>query len=1005
MSKRLVFGMDTPEISVITPARNAERTLAQCLDSLLAQTRPDWEALIVDDRSADGTAAIIAGYAARDGRFRGLTGPGRGVSAARNAGLAAARGRRVLFLDADDWIAPEFMAVMLAALEEHPCGIAYCGHARVMAEGALEPHPSDPAVAMDPVTSFARTCAVAIHAVLADRSDVVGIGGFDEGLRTCEDWDLWQRLAGTGRRWVQVDGVLSFYRTTQASLSRDLGQLLNDARTVIDRGFAGNPDDISGSFAGDGTADVVFAYLALWCATFARASGAPDVVPAAALAAVPRGPDTVRAFAAAVIDGVSVGLCAPRSTLAAKWDAFGPSVSGLIAWLGDVWQDPVAARRHQYAVEKLLLDYDELEQRRPLRLTMGIRIELERLVEVVPPLEVDRLCIHLAARGDVVAIRDVGTLGMLGARDIFDLVRDAPGAEALPGQQPGGSDGIRTRLIAWTHVVSAAARQPSRLRKAGRRRDLRKAAAQRARIGSLARAPARNGHGAALEALRRDVAERTVAAAPRDTGRVEDGAAYPVDAADRYAFRKDDSKDASAPPDPSNCGSAYEQQKDARTLSLLPEGPIRAALELACGQGRFTIRLAPRVEELIAADISSTALARAEARCRGTGSIVFRQLDLATDPLPGDRDLIVCSEALYSFGRGELAQIARRLAAALRPGGSLVTAHAFVLSEDMSRTGFDRAEPSGARTIVEILAATEGLVREATVETDLYRIDRFRRLEAAVAEAHTTFAPVDVAIEPDVLRQVVPGGAVARRADVANAESRRHMPVLMYHRIASDGPAALARYRVAPARFREQVTWLRRHGYHAIMSEHLGRFLQHGKPFPGRPVMLTFDDGYQDFEDEAWPVLRRHDFAPEVFVVSDLVGGPAVWDGGAAAGAPLMPAESIRRLASEGVSFGSHLATHRAADGLSTRELAEEMLRSRAQIAAWTGSEPKSLAAPYGVSDGRFRRLAHECGYEMVFSTVDAPAELGMNPLHIARIEVRGDWTLDDFAARMTALL
>ena len=101
--------------SVIVPARNAERHLGECLDSVAAQTFRDWECVCADDGSTDSTAAIIDGFAARDGRFRALHLAHRGVGSARNAALDAARGDYVVFADADDLLAPDALASLAGA--------------------------------------------------------------------------------------------------------------------------------------------------------------------------------------------------------------------------------------------------------------------------------------------------------------------------------------------------------------------------------------------------------------------------------------------------------------------------------------------------------------------------------------------------------------------------------------------------------------------------------------------------------------------------------------------------------------------------------------------------------------------------------------------------------------------------------------------------------------------------------------------------------------------------
>ena len=187
-------------------------------------------------------------------------------------------------------------------------------------------------------------------------------------------------------------------------------------------------------------------------------------------------------------------------------------------------------------------------------------------------------------------------------------------------------------------------------------------------------------------------------------------------------------------------------------------------------------------------------------------------------------------------------------------------------------------------------------------------------------------------------RHILWGGAVARRADLAVTERRPQVPVLLYHRIADDGPVGLARYRLSTEMFRAQMTWLRRNGYHTIVSEELAWFLANNHPFAGRPVMISFDDGFQDFADQAWPILRMHDFRAEVFVVTDAVGQTAQWDAQLGEPAPLMDAPTIVRLASEGVSFGSHLASHRAADGLSTLRAGRGIDAIPGDAAAMAGS-------------------------------------------------------------------
>lgn len=98
-----------PAISIIIPVYNAERYLRQCIESVIAQTFKDWEAILVNDGSKDGSLAICQEYASKDDRIKVIDKPNGGPSSARNRGLNEAQGKYVYFMDADDWIETKFL--------------------------------------------------------------------------------------------------------------------------------------------------------------------------------------------------------------------------------------------------------------------------------------------------------------------------------------------------------------------------------------------------------------------------------------------------------------------------------------------------------------------------------------------------------------------------------------------------------------------------------------------------------------------------------------------------------------------------------------------------------------------------------------------------------------------------------------------------------------------------------------------------------------------------------
>lgn len=122
-------------VSIIVPAYNAQNTIGRCIESILNQTYTDFELLVMDDGSRDGTAAIIDGYAAKDPRVIAVHKPNSGVSDTRNQALDRAKGKYIQFLDADDWISPDATRLFVRAMEDNPaCDMVIADFYRVIGE-------------------------------------------------------------------------------------------------------------------------------------------------------------------------------------------------------------------------------------------------------------------------------------------------------------------------------------------------------------------------------------------------------------------------------------------------------------------------------------------------------------------------------------------------------------------------------------------------------------------------------------------------------------------------------------------------------------------------------------------------------------------------------------------------------------------------------------------------------------------------------------------------------
>jgi len=178
-------------VSAVIPSHNRAHMLARALQSVLRQSRPPDEILLVDDGSSDATADLVRGFPS----VRYVYQDQGGVSSARNFGAREAQGDWIAFLDSDDEWLPEKLATQIAALETHP-GMRICHTEEIWVRhgrrvNAMRKH------AKAGGRIFLRClplCVISPSSVLLERRLLEELGGFDESLPACEDYDLWLRV-------------------------------------------------------------------------------------------------------------------------------------------------------------------------------------------------------------------------------------------------------------------------------------------------------------------------------------------------------------------------------------------------------------------------------------------------------------------------------------------------------------------------------------------------------------------------------------------------------------------------------------------------------------------------------------------------------------------------------------------------------------------------------------------------------------------------------------------
>jgi glycosyltransferase involved in cell wall biosynthesis len=229
-------------VSVLIPAWNAGHTIAETLDSVLAQTFADFEVIVVDDGSTDETAGIVRRFCAADPRFTLVTQPNQGVAAARNLALDRARGEFVAFLDADDAWLPQKLARQLELFRQKPQANLvftnyYCWDGRQDLNVYFR---NDRALPMGEVGRQLIRANLYIPSIVMIRRAVLlrEHCRYTAGLSSCADWDLWLQLLEHGLIAAGTREPLVRYRIWEGNMSRRKLEMFAEGVTVLEMRLA-----------------------------------------------------------------------------------------------------------------------------------------------------------------------------------------------------------------------------------------------------------------------------------------------------------------------------------------------------------------------------------------------------------------------------------------------------------------------------------------------------------------------------------------------------------------------------------------------------------------------------------------------------------------------------------------------------------------------------------------------------------------------------------------------
>lgn len=225
----------SPDVSVVMAAHNARETIGMALTSLFAQTVRSWEAIIVDDGSSDETVHAVQALA--DERVHVLTQSRAGAAAARNRGLALATGDVIAFLDADDFLFPEYLERSLAVLASSPEKTLVTHNAYFLTRAGLDPRVvrhryAPPRSLARQQDALLRSNFVSIMSVFP-RELLDDVTGFDVSLERAEDWDFWIRASFAGWTVAHQGSPMALINRTGDSLTSAIDTVARSEAEIL----------------------------------------------------------------------------------------------------------------------------------------------------------------------------------------------------------------------------------------------------------------------------------------------------------------------------------------------------------------------------------------------------------------------------------------------------------------------------------------------------------------------------------------------------------------------------------------------------------------------------------------------------------------------------------------------------------------------------------------------------------------------------------------------------
>lgn len=222
----------------------------------------------------------------------------------------------------------------------------------------------------------------------------------------------------------------------------------------------------------------------------------------------------------------------------------------------------------------------------------------------------------------------------------------------------------------------------------------------------------------------------------------------------------------------------------------------------------------------------------------------------------------------------------------------------------------------------------------------------------------------------------------AKQLAISGQGTSENIPILMYHSIKYEKGNEL---RIPQDKFRQQMQYLKEDGFHPISLDELYSYYVFGDTLPNKPILITFDDGYVDNYNNAYPVLKEFGFKATIFMISGYI----------ADNSEFLSANELKEMDKNGIDIECHTVSHKHLNQLSYDEQKEELQVSKTKLEEILGKKIKYVAYPYGDYNQNTLDLVHQLGYKMGITTEQWKSNKSNGIYKLKRIYISDNYSLD----------